>query len=329
MKSGSVCGRAVLLACLVALTLVGPHSASARAPVPVVRLSEAKLEHCERSGLLRPVCPRVVPKVRAAYLSNLSVELTGRSPLDVFNLERGGEYPRDPERNRPPRMAHVVAVAGNVERLAPFREPRRAAERLRDGLLRRTRAAPMSFGRARWAGRIGALYLMPPFPHGGMLGNHLVFSWRQDKRPYALSLHAWEPLTESVGTLQTMVEALPSVAETERLIRLSPMRRLALPRGAATARAKISAPSPQTHAFDVFVVAPAAADLGIRIETPSGHRLRILESTQSHDCNPRPPLRTCFLHFPRLEAPRSGVWTIVLTKRSTAPAHVRIDISFR
>jgi hypothetical protein len=227
-------------------------------------------------------------------------------------------------------MAHLVAVAGNVERLASFREPRdETGERVRDGLLRRRRGAPVSFGRARWADRIGALYLMPPFPHGGMLGNHLVFSWRQDKRPYALSLHAWEPLTESVATLQTMVEGLPSLADTERLIRLSPVRRLAMPRGAASARAKIPAPSPQKYAFDVFVVAPAGADVGMRIETPTGHRLRILDSTQSRDCNLRPPLRTCFLHFPRLEAPRSGVWTIVLTKRSIAPAHVRVDVSFR
>ena len=270
-----------------------------------------------------------MPKVRAAFLSNLAVELTGRRVLDVFNLERGGEYPRNPERNRPPRMAHLVVVAGNVERLAPFREPRdERGEQVRDGLMRRSRAAPVSFGRVRWAGRVGALYLMPPFPHGGMLGNHLVFSWHQRKRPYALSLHAWEPLTESVATLQAMVEGLPSPPASERLIRLSPVRRLTMPRGAASARVRIFAPSAPKYAFDVFAVVPARADIGIRIETATGERLNVLDTTRSRDCNVRPPFRTCFLRFARLATSRAGIWTIVLTKRSIAPARVRVDVSF-
>jgi hypothetical protein len=320
-------GRAVLFACVLALTPVASGSAGT-SPVPLVSLSAAKLEHCERSALLRPACPRVVPQVRAPYLSNLSVQ--GGSVLDVFNLERGGESPRNPERNRPPRLSHVVAVAGNVEGLAPFREPRgETGARLRDGLLRRSRAAPLSFGRVRLAGRVGALYLMPSFPRGGMLGNHLVFSWRHGERPYALSLHAWEPLTASVATLRAIVEGLPTVAAADRLTRLSPMRRVTMPRGASTARVTISAPPPRKHAFDVFVVVPARADVGIRIETSIGQRLRILDSTRSGDCKVRPPLRTCLLHFPRLDAIRGGVWTIVLTKRSLAPARVRVDVSFR
>lgn len=334
MERGALAGRPVLLACVLILILgqVIPASAatSRRHAGPLVLLSAAKLAHCERSGLLRPVCPRLVPRVGAAYLSNLSVELTGRLVLDVFNLERGGEYPRNPERNRPPRMAHVVAVAGNVERLASFRGPRdETGEQVRDGFMRPSRVVPLSFGRTRWAGRVGVLYLMPPFPHGGMLGNHLVFSWHQGERPYALSLHAWEPLTESVATLQAMVEGLPSPAAAERLIRLSPVRRLMMPRGAASVRVRISAPSPRKYAFDVFVVVPARADIGVRIDTSTGERLHVLDTTRSRDCNVRPPFRTCFLHFAPLEATRGGVWTIVLTKRSIAPARVRVEVSFR
>lgn len=138
-------GRVLVGACILALTQVTAGSATTENAVPLVPLSAAKREHCERSGLLRPLCPRLVPKVGSAYLSNLAVELTGPWVLDVFNLERGGEYPQDPERNRPPRMGHVVAVAGNVERLASFREPRTATgEPVRDGLMRRTRAEPVS-----------------------------------------------------------------------------------------------------------------------------------------------------------------------------------------
>lgn len=320
----------VPLGCVVLLGVNGAASAAAPRSVPLVQLASAKVELCERSGLMRANCPRLVPRVGGAYDSDLAVELTGRWVLDVFNLERGGEYPHHPERNRPPRMGHVVAVAGNVERLAPFREPRgETGKPLRDGTMRRERSAPVFFGRVRWAGRVGALYLMPAFPRGGMLGNHLVFSWRQGLRPYALSLHAWEPLTESAATLRKMVEALPSPTVAERLTRLSPVRRGMMPRGAATKRFQITAPSPQRYAFDVFAVVPARADIAIRIETRTGEVLRILNSTRVRLCKVRPPFRTCFLHFPRLEAVRGGPWTIVLTKRSIPPARVRVDLSFR
>ncbi len=311
------------------LALHGAAAATPHRPVPLVSLAAAKLDHCERSGLLRPICPRRVPRVRAAYLSNLAVELMGRPVLDVFNLERGGEDPRRPERNRPPRMAHVVAVAGNVERLAPFREPRGAAgEPLRDGVMGRARAAPVSFGRVRWARRAGALYLMPPFPHGGMLGNHLVFSWRQGGRQYALSLHAWEPLTESATTLGKMVHALPSLAAAERLSRLSPVRRGTIPRGVATKRYRIVAPSRRVHAFTVFVVVPARAEVAVTIETGTGRALRILDSTRSPGCKVRRPLRTCFVDVRKLDGVRGGRWTIVLTKRSLSPARARVDLRF-
>jgi hypothetical protein len=122
---------------------------------------------------------------------------------------------------------------------------------------------------------------------------------------------------------------LPTVAASERLIRLSPVRRLTLPGGSATARAKISVPSPSKRAFNVFVLVPVGADIGILIENSTGERLRVIDSTRGRECKARPPLRTCFLHFPRRDALRTSAWTIVLTKRSTAPAGVRVDVSFR
>jgi hypothetical protein len=104
---------------------------------------------------------------------------------------------------------------------------------------------------------------------------------------------------------------------------------MTLPHGPATARATISAPSPPKHAFDVFVVVPARADVGIRIETPTRATLRVLDSTRRPPCRTRHPYRTCLLHFPRLEAVQGGRWTLVVTKRSVAPARVRVDVSFR
>jgi hypothetical protein len=330
VRASSLVGYAVPLGCVVLLGVNGAARAAAPRSVPLVPLARAKAELCERSGLMRPICPRLVPRVGAAYLSDLAVELTGRWVLDVFDLERGGEFPGHPERNRPPRMAHVVTVAGKVERLASFQEPHgETGKPLRDGIMRRKRVAPVFFGRVRWAGRVGALYLMPAFPRGGMLGNHLVFSWRQGHRPYAFSLHAWEPLTESAATLRKIVESLPSPAEAERLGRLSPVRRGMIRRGMATKRFRIMAPSPRRYAFDVFAVVPARANIAIRIETRTGQVLRILNSTRIRICKVRPPFRTCFLHFPRLEAVQGGRWTIVLTKRSIRPARVRVDLNFR
>lgn len=154
-------------------------------------------------------------------------------------------------------MAHIVAVAGNIERLASFAEPRgTTGVEVRDGLMRRSRAAPISFGRVRWAERLGQLYLMPAFPRGGMLGNHLVFSWREGERRHALSLHAWEPLTESVATLEALAEGLPSLVAAERLRRLSPVRRLTMPRGRATVRATIVSASSTRRAAATVELGP-------------------------------------------------------------------------
>jgi hypothetical protein len=93
-------------------------------------------------------------------------------------------------------------------------------------------------------------------------------------------------------------------------------------------RVEIPAPHPPQHELAVLVVAPARADVAVAIETPGGHRLRVVESTR-RECRARPPFRTCYLRFPRLEAVSGGRWTLVLAKRTTAPARVRVDVTFR
>lgn len=196
------------MAAAVALLVLALSSASAARPVELVPLASKKLAHCHKTVLLRAACPRLVPRVRAEYLNHLAVEGEGtRHSLATFNLERGAQYPDQPERNRPPRMAHVLVVGGHVERSAAsvFDELQRA--RLRDGLMRRKRPRSLDLGPTRWAGRSGRLLLAPAFPNGGMHGNHLIFRWRDGGRDYALSLHAWEPLTEAAATLRAMVSS--------------------------------------------------------------------------------------------------------------------------
>jgi hypothetical protein len=192
--------------------LAGSLGAADVQPLPLVSLAPKRVAYCERSALLRAVCPRLVPRVRAAYLSHLAVDPARRGRrLDVFNLERGGEYPGRPELNRPPRMAHLVIEGGEVERLSPvFADLVHVRPvRLRNGLMRLRRARPLSFGRVRWKGLAGDLFLAPSYPRGGMLGNHLVFRWGTERR-YVVSLHAWEPLTEAAATLKAIVASTPA-----------------------------------------------------------------------------------------------------------------------
>jgi hypothetical protein len=66
----------------------------------------------------------------------------------------------------------------------------------------------VSFGHRRWNERRVILYLAPPFLHGGQLGDHLVFQWRQRTRTYVVSLHSWAPLLETAATLRAIVEGL-------------------------------------------------------------------------------------------------------------------------
>jgi hypothetical protein len=176
--------------------------------VELVPLAPKRLEHCRRSALLRPACPRRVPRVGAPYLSHLATDLLGRGSrlrLDVFNLERGGEVPGRPDLNRPPRMGHLVLAAGEVERLAATAFVPARRTRLRNGLLSRDRTLSLDLGRARWSGRSGSLLLAPSYPRGGMLGNHLIFRWTTDGGDYLVSLHAWEPLREAAATLRAIV----------------------------------------------------------------------------------------------------------------------------
>ena len=146
-----------------------------------------------------------VPRVRAEYRSHLSRDVLGRSgSLEVFDLERAPDRDQ-PDNDRPPRFAHIGLLAGETERIAPWVEPwDRRAVALRDGLMKRRRTEPISFGLATWGDTRGLLFLAPPFPTGGYLGNHLVFVWRAGATSWAVSLHAWEPLTEAAATLRAM-----------------------------------------------------------------------------------------------------------------------------
>jgi hypothetical protein len=109
-------------------------------------------------------------------------------------------------------MAHIVLAVGNIDGIAPYTRPVGKLVALENGLMRRPRRLPISFGRVRWAGKNGVLFLAPPFVFGGEIGNHLVFRWRAHGTDYLVSLHAWEPLRETAATLRAMLASTPAAS---------------------------------------------------------------------------------------------------------------------
>lgn len=165
-------------------------------PAPDVELvptPEDALAACGSSPLLRRACPQLVPEApydRRPVVYVAEVRPGGRGAPETFNLQWGAEDPSRPERNRPPRLSHLVIVAG------------RPGTTLR-GL--ETRA----LRRVSWESRRGRLLLAAPYPRGGLMGDHLIFRWRNGRREYAASLHAWEPFQETVETLEAVVASMP------------------------------------------------------------------------------------------------------------------------
>jgi hypothetical protein len=192
------------LAALVVTTRRLPRE---RRPVELTATPGAALRRCRSSALVRPACPLRTPAVPAERLeAHVSRGLPGRG-AHAFGLQAGAEYPGRPELNRPPNLLHLVLLAGSLGS-KPLYELSEEV-RLRDGLLREVRERGLLFGRVRWGGRSGTLVLAPPFPAGGVEGNHLVFRWSRGRDEYALSLHAWEPLQETAATLRAVAQSVP------------------------------------------------------------------------------------------------------------------------
>lgn len=181
---------------------------SAPAAVPLEALPVRALRACRASALLRPACPGRVPVAPydpTSEIYDARVFAVERGGPETFNFQWGGETPGRPERNRPPRMVHLVLVGGELEN--EFSLHRR--EEPREGLMRTKRRAGLDLGPVRWNGRPGRLILAPPFPRGGINGNHLLFRWSEGDLQYQLGLHAWEPFTEAAATLRAIVGSLP------------------------------------------------------------------------------------------------------------------------
>ena len=178
------------------------------AGIELVPTPARAVRRCERFRRLAPACPYVVPAAPFDPSSILyAADSYGGAPGGedwTFTLGWGAEHPGEPALDRPPALVHVVATAGDLPRrpLAGLAKPR-------DGLLAKRRRGFLLLDRVSWAGRSGALVLAPPYPRGGIEGNHLVFEWRANGSTYRLSVHAWEPFSEVPDVLKEVVESLP------------------------------------------------------------------------------------------------------------------------
>lgn len=104
---------------------------------------------------------------------------------------------------------------------------------------------------------------------------------------------------------------------------------LHLSAGRSTARFTIVALPPAQFAWNARVTAPASADLHVSVLTWYGVKLDVLKSTRNGAlCSVSHGRSNCVTSFPLLEAQRAGRWAVVASKRSTAPASVRVAITF-
>jgi hypothetical protein len=91
----------------------------------------------------------------------------------------------------------------------------------------------------------------------------------------------------------------------------------------------ITALAPPRHHYDIRIVAPASADVGVHILTWYEQSLDVIASTRSKAwCHVRARRSICFLPFPRLEAQLAGPWTVIASKRSEPSATVRVVVTF-
>ena len=125
---------------------------------------------------------------------------------DVFFAEWSAPHPGITEKNAPPGFAHVAVYAGDYERFVGYAWP---GERLKGEVPEGRRRKALLIDSVTWNGRKGEVVLAPSYPFGGMDGDHVVFRWTKGKTDYAVSLHAWDPIDESVAALRAMVESLP------------------------------------------------------------------------------------------------------------------------
>ena len=205
-----------MCACVLSIALVGSSNARPAAPqrVALRRTPAWVRDACGGvSPAMRRYCPAVIPAANENGLT-MSIGFAGPgSPANLLQLLSGSESAGDQRANRPPHLLGLLLASGDVDRaLSGLLPPAGAAPtHVRDGLVAAPRRQPLALGRRRWAGHVGELALAPsngPVPLTYF--RYVFFRWRDANGAHVLGLRAWEPFTESVSTLRTLVGRLAS-----------------------------------------------------------------------------------------------------------------------
>jgi hypothetical protein len=195
------------------------ESKSAR-PVPMTDSPAGFLRDCLETRLLRHACPRRVPITERPFRGGvIDFGTQSFAALDM----RSAPNDARPGANRPPRFVHIAVEAGThagFRRLAASMSAvsLRGSRTWRgdpDERLRRDRRRSVLLATPRRDGRRGSLLLFPGYPVGGVVGDHLLFLWKDPRGIYALSRHAWSPMVEAVATLEAMVESVSANEDPE------------------------------------------------------------------------------------------------------------------
>ena len=160
---------------------------------------------------MRRYCPVVIPAGNENGLTMSVVFAGAGTPANLLQLLSGSESAGNQRANRPPHLLGLLLGSGDVDRALAGLLPSAGASsaRVRDGLVAAPRREPLALGRRRWAGHAGRLALAPsngPVPLAYF--RYLFFRWRDASGPHVLGLRAWEPFTESVRTLRTLLGRL-------------------------------------------------------------------------------------------------------------------------
>ncbi len=209
MAAGVLSGVPVVAACQGDAR--SPSSAGPTSPAaPLATLEQRVVAPCLEISLLSPACPSMAPETESPYHSRLLD--FGAVPYRVIEFSSGAPYPRIGPRNAPPSSAHIVVKAGNLERAFPFRWPSNQAPQKMPPDPSSRPDEPVVLGHSPWGGTDGMLVLAPPFPSGGVDGDHLIYRWGRMGAEYSVSLHAWTPLAETMSTLHAIVETSKAAA---------------------------------------------------------------------------------------------------------------------
>jgi hypothetical protein len=239
---GAILSTAAAFA-LIATACDGAESASdsGRTSVPkpgaveMTNLPASARRVCDVLPLIRRVCPRVVPEAPYASATAppdfrgpsgggaiavcLDKLMRGISPAsdrcenEILSIEAGHPTGPGAAGRDPPSYVHLLLYASRRDltrepSFFPFPWPDPRPQSVRDGLLSKSRTVAIYLGERTWGRETGVLILAPPEPFGGESADHLIFRWRDGNTEYALSLHSWEPFTQTAKVLSAVVRSI-------------------------------------------------------------------------------------------------------------------------